>query len=310
MNIDRRVKVESIVNVQIIGGGAVGLLVASFLAERNINVTIITRREEQAASLNKFGLYRKNMDGSTVNVKVSASTVLLSQASLIIVATKYNELHKIYPMLMELSPEIPLLFLQNGLAHYEEAQVLPHKHIAFASAQFGAQKENDYTVIHRGVGVLKTAIGRGDENEFSLMKEIHQTNFPITFQENAEKMLFEKALLNSFINPLTALLQVKNGELIKNPHSLKLLHTIYNELTNAFPYIQKVFPFEEVKRLCAQTAQNTSSMLADRLEGRKTEIETIVGAILKKANKEGHSLPTLETLYRLIKGLEESGESN
>ncbi|WP_332647953.1 2-dehydropantoate 2-reductase [Lysinibacillus sp. 54212] len=297
-------------SVQIIGGGAVGLLVASFLAEQNVSVTIITRREEQASSLNEGGLYRNNIDGSTINVEVVASTAPVSQASLVIIATKYTELHAIYPMLKKLSPDVPLLFLQNGLAHYEEALLLPQRHIAFCSAQFGALKENDNTVSHRGIGVLKTAIERGDEGRFSILKEMNQKNFPVTFEGNAEQILFEKVLLNCFINPLTAILKVKNGELVSNPNALKLLHALYNELMHAFPYMQKIFPFEEVERLCVQTAENTSSMLADRLAGRKTEIETIVGAVLKKAGKKGHAIPTLETLYGLIKAMEESGESS
>lgn len=296
--------------VQIIGGGAVGLLVASFLAEMNTEVTVITRREEQATSLNSYGLHRKNIDGSTTIVKVAARTVLLQQPTLTIVATKYNELHTIYPVLKELSPEAPLLFMQNGLAHYEEALLLPQRHIAFSSAQFGAQKENDYTVIHRGIGILKTGIARGDERMFSLLKEVQNQNFPVVFEPDAERILFEKVLLNCFINPLTAILNVKNGELVTNQYALKLLHALYEELMTAFPYMRQVFPFEEVEALCVRTAQNTSSMLADRLAGRKTEVETIVGAILKKANNEGYTIPTLETLYALIKALEESGEGS
>ena len=42
----------------IIGGGSVGLLFASFLAEQGVEVTIITRRKQQAESLNHDGLLR------------------------------------------------------------------------------------------------------------------------------------------------------------------------------------------------------------------------------------------------------------
>ena len=85
---------------------------------------------------------------------------------------------------------------------------------------------------------------------------------------------------------------------------------LYQELTVAFPSICAQFPFGSVKALCEKTAANTSSMLADRLAGRKTEVETIVGAILEKAKRENKQIPTLRTLYEMIKAIEqiESGD--
>jgi ketopantoate reductase (EC 1.1.1.169) len=49
-------------------------------------------------------------------------------------------------------------------------------------------------------------------------------------------------------------------------------------------------------------------MLADILHKRPTEIDTIVGAVLKRAAKRGKTLPILTTLYHLIVAIEESGE--
>lgn len=121
-------------------------------------------------------------------------------------------------------------------------------------------------------------------------------------------MLFEKAILNSLINPLTAVLQVKNGELVTNQQAFLLMQTIYEELTAAFTSIAHTISFNDVVDLCRKTAENTSSMLADRMQGRKSEIETIVGAILNKALVNGHNLPTLRTLYHQVLAIEESGE--
>jgi 2-dehydropantoate 2-reductase len=85
---------------------------------------------------------------------------------------------------------------------------------------------------------------------------------------------------------------------------------LYAELMTAFPYMRAQFPFDGVRELCEKTAANTSSMLADRLAGRKTEVDTIVGAIIKKAAVNGRKLPTLHTLYELMKATEqlESGD--
>ena len=132
--------------------------------------------------------------------------------------------------------------------------------------------------------------------------------FSFTLEQNAEQMLFEKAVFNCLINPLTAILQLKNGELLTNKQAFLLMKTLYKELIDAFPGLEATIAFSNVVALCEKTSANTSSMLADRLNGRKSEIDTIVGAILKKALNNGHTLPTLRTFYHQILAIEESGE--
>ena len=291
--------------IQIIGGGAVGLLLTSFFAEQNFSAEIVSKREKQCEALRTYGLFRNSFTGEQEKFSVSATTQLGECPDFVVIATKYDALVQIYPLLEKLPKTVPLLFIQNGLAHYEEALRLPQQHIAFGSAQFGAQRANDYTVNHRGIGVLKIAVARGDIEKFSYIEKLRSQLLPIQFEVDAEKMLFEKALLNCFINPLTAILKVKNGELLTNKHAYTLLEVLYEELVAAFPHIRVQFPFDSVIALCEKTSTNTSSMLADRLVGRKTEVDTIVGVILQKAAHENKQTPTLRTLYEMIKAIEQ-----
>lgn len=130
---------------------------------------------------------------------------------------------------------------------------------------------------------MKIAVARGDSALFTMLQKFSSGNFPIDFEQDAEIMLLEKALLNCFINPLTAILQVNNGQLISENNAFQLLKNLYNEIMAVFPHYEKIIQFEQVVALCNKTAANTSSMLADRLAGRKTEVDTIVAPFLKKA---------------------------
>ncbi len=295
--------------IHIIGAGAVGLLTASYLCEAGYAVTVITRRDEQAKKIRERGITRYELTGQQKTFRVQASAKLdIKGDTIVIVATKYSALQSIYPMLAKIPCDVPLLFLQNGLAHFEEVLTLPNEHITFGSVQFGAQKEDETSVTHRGKGVLTLAVARGNERVIELLETINHEAFFVQQKCDAEQMLFEKALLNCFINPLTAILEVKNGQLIRNEHAYYLLSQLYKELMTAFPSMERTFPFESVYDLCERTATNTSSMLADRLQNRKSEVDTIVGAVLRKANGVGHELPTLQILYRLLLAVEESGE--
>ncbi|ATP39245.1 ketopantoate reductase [Solibacillus sp. R5-41] len=294
--------------IEIIGAGAVGLLVASFLAEKQASVKLITRTEQQAVQLKVNNLMRTNCDGTTSVFPIDAAASLSGDADIIVIAVKYGQLQDVFKQLQTVKPTTPILFLQNGLAHYDEALRLPFHQIAFCSVQFGAQKINEYHVAHKGIGPMKIAVAKGEKIFFSHLGAYSSERFLIVFEGDAEAMLLEKAWLNCFINPLTAILQVPNGQLIQRIDAFQLLKKLYNEMIMAFPQFAENFHFEQVVALCERTAENTSSMLADVLAGRETEIETIVGAIIKKAHIDNKQLPILQTLYLLVKALEESGE--
>ena len=299
-------------DIIVIGAGSVGMLVASYITELNSEVKLFCRNEKQKALLSQHGLIRKNIDGSIVTNKVGICHNLnqIPKGALVIIAVKYVHLSEIYKMLGSLPEDVTLLFLQNGLAHLDETKTLPQQSIAFGSCQFGAEKENEFTVVHRGFGVMKIALAKGKMDAIDAIDAISNlTNkdFQIVVEEDAEKMLFEKALLNCFVNPLTTVLNVNNGKLIENEHSFKLLEILYDELMGAFPEERSRFPFEMVVSLCQRTAQNTSSMLTDMRNQQPTEVKSIVGAVMKRANERGKSVPTLRTLYLLVLSMEGDG---
>lgn len=295
--------------VEIVGAGAVGLLLGSFLLSKGLEVTFVVRNEQQLREINEKGIAVQSIEGDMKYFKnAKASLTLGNERSLVIVSTKYEHLTSIWPMLLEHRDIGEFLFVQNGLAHYEEGINQPLSNVSFGSAQFGAQKLNAVTVAHRGIGVLKLAAGNGACMLSRELLALGDETMPMEWQEDAFSMLFEKALLNCFVNPLTAVLQVPNGQLITNGHAYTLLEQLYEELMTAFPTYRERFPFEMVRSLCERTATNTSSMLADRLAGRRTEVETIVGEVIRIAKRGGYEVPVLTTLYYLVKALDSIGD--
>ncbi|MEK3764884.1 MULTISPECIES: ketopantoate reductase family protein [unclassified Solibacillus] len=293
--------------IEIIGAGAVGLLLASYFTEKKMDVYIVGKSSKQKVDTD-FIYIRTNLDQTFTTIQCKYSSAVSNKADLIIVAVKYGQLNEVYASMEGVKNSIPVLFVQNGLAHYDEALALKMQNIAFCSIQFGAQKLSETHVAHKGNGVMKVAVAKGDNGKFVFLENLSSAQLPIIFEHDAEAMLMEKALLNCFINPLTAILKVKNGQLISDNSTFLLLKSLYSEIIFTFPQFENTFQFDQVVALCKRTAENNSSMLADRLANRKTEIDTITGAVLKKAEQNNKKMPILQTLYLLVKAFEESGE--
>nr|MBR9646727.1 2-dehydropantoate 2-reductase [Streptococcus sp. 11-4097] len=77
------------------------------------------------------------------------------------------------------------------------------------------------------------------------------------------------------INPLTALLQVQNGDLITNPFFYRLMEQVFQEVVFLVKE-EKEMVWKMVRHVCERTSHNTSSMLADVRANRQTEIGAIV----------------------------------
>ena len=62
--------------------------------------------------------------------------------------------------------------------------------------------------------------------------------------------------------------------------------------------------YQEMRAVAAATATNLSSMLQDRLAGRRTEIDALTGSLLALAEDQGLDLPTHRALYAQVKQFE------
>ncbi|MBN8191565.1 2-dehydropantoate 2-reductase [Bacillus sp. NTK074B] len=293
--------------IGIIGGGAVGLLIAGYLGQ-SFDVTLIVRRESQARSLINKGvtIHKK---GSTINTRVRAVNQIETdhEFDLGIVAVKGYDLFSLEETLVHFGAERPLMFVQNGIGHIEWVKSLPHKHLIAGSVEHGAMKENDNTVHHLGEAGTNIALIRGN---WGVMEEVVSQSvlsFPFSIQPDFGNMLLTKLFVNVCINPLTALTGVTNGKLVENQYFHHLQRDVFGELMLLFPHMEEVISFDKIADICRNTYLNKSSMLKDIESGRETEIESILGVLLDKAEEEHHFVPNMNVLYRLVKGIEREG---
>lgn len=288
----------------IIGGGAIGLLFASFLAQEN-TVTVYTRSREQAQKLQKDGITYIGKSGQKkVSVNSKALSEGLENENFLIIAVKQYDLSEV---LAKVSDDSSLLFLQNGMGHIGRMEELKNKNIYVGAVEHGALKEDSATVIHTGIGATKVGVYKGEQSilaEFISMASAKE--FPCLREDNWLGTLYSKLLVNAVINPLTAVFNVPNGELIKNDYLKMTMRTLFNEVATAINIADAESGWGKIVSICSATAENRSSMLKDLDEGRRTEVDSILGFVLSKAAQSGKYLPVCSFLYNGIKGMEKS----
>jgi 2-dehydropantoate 2-reductase len=118
-------------------------------------------------------------------------------------------------------------------------------------------------------------------------------------------------LYNCALNPLGAILDVPYGELAKSPFTKDLMNRITGEVFAVMTaagfrtHWQSAEGFLKAfyDKLVPATAGHKSSMLQDIAAGKKTEIDSLTGAVLALADRHHIDVPYNRAVFSLIKFL-------
>ena len=223
--------------IAIIGPGAIGRLLAWLLVQGGHQPLLLCRREEQANALESDGLTFVDVDGTEQTVAVAAIhnqspnfSVALKQIDAAIITVKSYDTHNAGTLLSAVN--VPVLSLQNGLGNGETlSRLLPESCIALGLTTHGATAVGDTRVLYKGHG--ETIIGdwlqdQADNGRW-WAELLSSCGHPVTVSDTIRTEVWRKAMVNIGINPLTALLRVPNGELLKRESVLPVMQVAVEE---------------------------------------------------------------------------------
>lgn len=289
--------------IGIIGGGSIGLLYAYYLSEF-YDITLYTKTIEQVRAINTAGVHLKgNNQEDNRLIKSKLFNEWSGEEDLTIVAVKQYHIDQIVNQIIKQQQcKTQFLFLQNGMGHLKLLKALEPQTVYLCSVEHGAMRNNYNTVEHKGIGQTKIAIFQGVQDLPASFYEI--PNFPVTFEKDYYEMLLKKLIVNAIINPLTALLKIKNGQIIENGHFFSVAKSIFTEIARVFYLNNTDLYFQYFLEVCHNTAENQSSMYKDIEASRPTEIDAILGYIIEEAASRNIETPICQTMYQFIKGKE------
>lgn len=328
--------------IDVVGGGSLGLLYGAKLADAGADVTIWTRSMEQTVQLAEQGIRLIELDGISERV-IRVKSEWMEHASLRVwnkdqncKSTGYNWLlltvkqtdlndHLLKKLaLLTNGPEneaAAMMCLQNGVGHLERIQeALPNLPLHAAVTTEGAKRLDSRTVAHTGKGQLWLGEwggnGRkGDEtlaiSQKMLVSMLQSAGFASSLSNDLENRIFHKLLINAVINPLTAIYDVENGQLPAHPAREKLMRELYMETEHVLVKAGMAMPedgWQLIIDVCRQTSRNISSMLSDIRAGRVTEIDAINGGVTRLAAKHGLQAPLNLAITELVQALHPKAE--
>lgn len=282
--------------IGVIGAGSVGLLLAAYLGQAH-EVQLVVRRKEQAELLKKHHvqLYQHSEYERTVKAEYFHQQIP-SHVDCYFICVKQNNLRDIKSVIKTIPVSTPLIFIQNGMAHLPLLAELEHI-TAVGIVEHGTKKLSDFQVNHLGRGKITIAPTDLSDHPFSkLAIRLHQEAFPFIYTEEALPLMKQKLLVNSVINPLTALFRVNNGAILENEHIKEIAKKLTDEASLVLGLDSKM-AWDKVVEVAVNTRGNTSSMLQDILANRMTEIDAISGYLIMASSVD---LPYTTCIHRAI----------
>jgi 2-dehydropantoate 2-reductase len=132
--------------------------------------------------------------------------------------------------------------------------------------------------------------------------------FDVRASDNIEGVVWTKTLVNCGINPVGALTGFKNGEVYSNPELRGLVIRLVEEAVEIVKALGIELTTEDPVRYALGTAKatgdNINSMLQDIQAGKRTEIDSITGEIIRLGKELGIETPSNESVYALVKAIE------
>ncbi|MCF6093575.1 2-dehydropantoate 2-reductase [Microaerobacter geothermalis] len=305
-------------NIAVIGAGAIGMLLASHFA-RSHQVYLITRTKEQADLIKNQGVVLEKNGAEEIifpYVYDQEDTCHIPrEISYIFLTVKQFHLSGALEAVKrwKTTNETMVIAMQNGMGHEEKlASAFPEGGWTMAVTTEGALKTGRNRVKHTGEGITRMEMDLPEENRLQLEGLFQTSGLSLEWSPDIVETMWKKLLVNCAINPVTGIMEIRNGELLSNPHLLNIMKKIYEEgaLVAKKEGYDLSYLWKDITEICRNTFHNESSMLQDIRSGRKTEIEQINGVIVKKGKQYGVSTPANELMVQLILGKETKNSSS
>jgi len=297
--------------ISIVGAGAMGSLFGGLLAESGNEVTLIDVNDAHIGAVRTEGLRLATVGGDrqVTTLKAVRPEDAVGFPDLLLVFTKTLHTSAALSGVRHLiGPGVHVLSLQNGLGNIEKiAGFVPPERVLIGVTTWPADMVGPGHVHSHGKGVVRLMAADGIDRPFvsEVTEVLTKAGLDCTSDSTVWAAIWEKVAFNAALNSICAVSGCTVDELGKVPDGSRLANDVVTEvLSVALRLGIDVDPAKcwgNVASAIAQHKGHKPSMLQDVLAGRRTEVESINGAVVALAGPLNIRLPATETLLALVR---------
>jgi 2-dehydropantoate 2-reductase len=302
-------------SVVVAGAGSIGSLLAAHLA-RVADVTVLTRRDEHAASLREQGLRVSGRGDFTAPVGATADPgELPPDAELAILACKGIDLEPLAARLEGTLPGATVMTIQNGLGAEEIVATHGEWPLLSAVTFMSGTRHGDAHVEY----VLDTATwigpyrGTTEADARRVAELIEAGGLKAQAFPDLRPAQWSKLIFNATVNGVAALTGLPHDFHFAETEERSDLGHLVRDLVDEGKAVAAAAGVElhddpwEMNVLATQRGhRHFPSMLEDVEARRPTELELINGALVREAGRHAVPVPLQTAVYRLVKAREAS----
>lgn len=298
--------------IAVIGAGAMGSLYGGYLSTKH-EVLLVDTDKSKVEALNQSGLAITEPDGSkeTYSIKAASETKNIEAQDLVIIFVKalFTE-SALKSNLSLFGPETYVLSLQNGAGHQDVLmKYVNEDHVIIGTTQHNAAFLSPGAIRHGGQGI--TCIGNlsGETESLEQFKNAFEAcGFPVELSNNIGKLIWHKLFTNVTLSALTGVLQVPMGFIATDRNAWSMTEALLKEAVAVAKAdgheFDETLLLEEIEAVSKKSPEGQTSIFADLRDGRRTEVDTISGFIVRKAEQVGVLAPTHAFLVNMVHAME------
>lgn len=289
-------------NWHVLGAGSLASLWAVRLARAGQSVRLILRDETRLQAYRNAGGLCLYEQGQPQLAPVAAELAdAQSPIQGLILACKAYDAEAAIQRLKPRLAGAQVLLLQNGMGSQQAiSELLPEARCIWVSSTEGAYRQADFEVVFAGTGHNWLGDPKNPTPP-DWLADVQQAGIPLEWTPEILSRLWLKLAMNCAINPLTVLLQCRNGGLLERPERWQPLCTELAQVLMASGQAKVAEGLEcSVQQVMQATAQNYSSMYQDVQRGQRTEIHYLLGYACRAAKGLGLSVPHLQHLHQQL----------
>lgn len=304
----------------ILGAGAMGSIIGATLVKSGAEVTLIDPYQEHMKKIQEQGLQLTlNQNKETITIHTCTDPRQAGPAEVIILLVK--RIHSVAALegARELIGENTYICtLQNGLGNTELLeQYLPKERILQGVLRIAGRMNGPGDVSGEVAGGIAAYLGSLAKEKTSIAMaqqiatDLTSGGLPSQFKSDVQQDIWTKAVNNICFNAPCGLLHLRIREYFSHPDGKRMVDEIAKETIQVAKAEGVALDYQQIIRdletnVIPAIGDHYPSLAQDMRNKRKTEIDSLNGAIVKYGRKLGIPTPVNDYITRLVKIAEDN----